>query len=658
VELHGHSPTRKVLSAGVHEVRLNLANRSVAFVRRKYLPPRLGVPAVTAAAVLLAALLYGSLTPPQLVHVNRLAGGEATEVNKDQPPGKSAGARAPEKAPDNPGLIQITGEVHLFDHDGRRLPAARGHLTWSDQDGSVKTTQWITDGHWYLEGWSGKLVLTDLGLNGLFGVPRLTEYSVSESCVLVIEVDIPAGSGLRVIDEESGESLHGVMAVPVRSMKQAENGLPPDGWQQRTDVSGGSSPLILSRQEGATTYWIGAPDTHAWRVVTVAGDRNGSLQTVALARGARVAVENTAPEPIPSRLTLRSSRWPVRSDILIDLDADGIVELSGLPPGEYSARFEIGPESKDGAILLREQPVVLSAGKTTTLMYQRHEVAPVVQGRLIWPAANQGLAPNLILGRTNASGYREVFRQRPDDWAQAGTTINWSFNAVPFGTYYLELEPLQQSFEITVDESSHSRRPTLTAEVAARVHFHIEPRECPAGSAPKVLWSRLFRTYSSALRLDDGSFSFACAPGEIQVLCSSELHQVNGLTMRGCGGMERYSVASGSNDLVLLLNDLVPPTSATLHLHESRVPIPLDPMILGQLTTKSISGDGRLTASTFVTSGGAMGSALIELSFSNPEIYEITLPKLMGYRAIAPIRLDLRDTIQRAVQVELIAEHP
>jgi hypothetical protein len=649
----------------VHEVHLNLHNRIVAFARKKYSLTRLGVAAAVAA--LFAAILYSSLTkegvpegdaPPPLLQANGPDVDKAIEENKDRGKGASGGTRTSEEARDHPGLIQITGEVHLFGHDGQRLPAGRGHLTWSAQDNSRTTTQWITDGHWHLEGWSGKLMLTDLSLSGLLGVPRVTEYSVSESCVLLIEVDIPAGCGLRVIDEESGESLHGIAAVPVGSAPQVQNGRPPDGWKQHAAVSGGSSPLILPRQKGATTYWVGVPATHAWRLVTVVGDRIGSLQTVALARGARLNVKNADPETIPRRLTLRSSRWPVRSDISISLDTDGTAEVSSLPPGEYSARFESGTEAKGGGILLREQQVILSAGTTTTLTYQRQAVAQVVGGSLVWPEANQDLVPNLILGRTSASGYREALRKRPDDWTLAGTTINWSFHEVPFGTYYLELEPLQQSFEIIVNESSHNRRPTLIAEVAARVRIHVEPSECPTGTAPKVFWSRLFRTYSSALQLADGSFSFACAPGVIQVLCSSELHEVNGLTLRGCGGMERYSVGPGSNDLVLLLDDLVPPTSATLRLHENQVPIPHDPMILGQLTTRSISGDGRLTDSAFVTGGGAVGSALIELSFSNPGIYEITLPRLMGYRAIAPIRLDLRDTNQRAVQIELIAEHP
>ena len=100
-----------------------------------------------------------------------------------------------------------------------------------------------------------------------------------------------------------------------------------------------------------------------------------------------------------------------------------------------------------------------------------------------------------------------------------------------------------------------------------------------------------------------------------------------------------------------------PPIAVDLHFHENGAPIPIDPEPFHPIRNgETLSGSGQYLGSTLSGSGLSARFSTFPLLFSGPGVYHFELPKVPGYRALEPLRIEVGERSGEVIEIELVPE--
>lgn len=170
--------------------------------------------------------------------------------------------------------------------------------------------------------------------------------AVPASLELLVRLRVAPRSILHVVDAQTREELRDVSLLRPVSQRGDDPSHPGLEQDRLRVASGLDSPIDLSQFSDALFEWerarfhVGAPG-RAWELAEVHWQEGGET-TVALELGATLLVETSGVAPNSGTRLRVCCRIPFTPWLDVPLAADGLLELSGLPPGHTSVAAEIG----------------------------------------------------------------------------------------------------------------------------------------------------------------------------------------------------------------------------------------------------------------------------------------------------------------------------
>lgn len=544
--------------------------------------------------------------------------------------------------------IVVSGELRLFDWDGKRMPVLGGYLLLRQGTDEPLLAR-LESGLWTTTLSPGPVRVERLTLSGVVAELRESGFQVEDTRSVTLDADVIQGTALRVVDASTGNELTGVWAVPARSAEDLLLAIPPESALWGAAVRDRPSPVVLPRQQESWTFWVGAPPEYAWRSVTIEKGQPGRVRTVALWPAGALTIGLGGPRTEGVLLlSVRRTEDLDRADrVTLECRVGEDARVDGLAPGEYACRLSHGQ-----AGLLGERLVEIRQGVEERLDWTVPQARSELQGALRWPVENGDIAPRLELHRTSLDGTLELASSEPEVFESDGPDYVWSFGERAPGAYTIVVEPIRQTVSVSVSAENETARVSIEGEPAARVRVHPV---APDGEVPEELeicWSRAGLSEVPARREElDGSFVFACVPGPVQV---------SWLDL-GCFCVvpRSFDVAAGPNDLVVELSSAgASPDgeseTVTVRFHEAGVPVPVDPEPWHpSVIAHTFSGSGRYLGPLFSTSGlSAHRSSSLELRFSGPGAFAFDPPKVPGYRDLQAMRVEVGG--RKVVEIELV----
>lgn len=527
-----------------------------------------------------------------------------------------------------PERAHLMGEVLIYDGRGELMAVPRGHVIFHEE-GEEDRAAWLNGATWVATVRPGALRVTQLNLNGVLANLRKSEFTiVPGSNSVVLEADIVDGTGLRVVDADTGSDLTGVWVVPARSMEELMLGVPPESAMAGSLARGEDSPIELPRPDGAWTFWIGSPPHYAWRSVTVEGGKPGTLRTIALERGGGFTTRIVGATPEGAAVRIRRRGVPFDHAVR-SCKSGGEARFEGLEPGEYYCALT----QDDGSIVGETIADVDVDAQTLVEIAIPKRLGRELHGQLAWPLSYEAIAPSISLFRRRLDGSLEELESEPAVWHRQGGNSNWSFGDKPPGSYLLVVQPIQQVVPIVHEklETSHD----IEVPELASVLVHTHGLDSVTDQQFDLLWSCVEGMSSSALRLADDTFEFYCAPGEVKLIWG-------GLACN-CWSEASFKVLAGPNDLVVDVESKPPYSTLEVKIRflESGIPVPVDiePWALPEIASPLAGGGEYLGPRGGEVKGLSARFSELHLAFSAPGLYRIKPPVIAGFRPVEPFQL-------------------
>lgn len=363
----------------------------------------------------------------------------------------------------------------------------RGRVIVTDRDGSVRDDH---DGEFALVVWQGDIgrhervwfkagewtasIAVEQPIEGLSADELFAgelaavvddpseRVDVPASGELTIRAHVPPAVVLRVVDVATGADLHGVSLVRADSFSDEAAGHPGFEFTERRVATGLASPVDVNRHAAALGRWgeqrvlVGAPG-YAWSLVEF-DFANGGERTVALERAAELSILVRGVDPqAGERLRLRSA---VVTRPLLDLalTADGAIEVDALAPGEVRVSAEIGPWINGPPLVVGEGTVVLRAGERGSLALDLAPAPKLVSasaaGIVFIAESWEGVQPlgNLELIGTplgGREGRKRVALRRTTSSRDGYDAFHWACTDVQVGRHEFEVD--EPRFSVVLD---------------------------------------------------------------------------------------------------------------------------------------------------------------------------------------------------------------
>ena len=626
---------------------------------------------------------------------------EREEVRQDAPE-----AGIPELAPDAPPA-GISGRIVVVDESGVEHRAESGTLTimlWTGNRGTEGDPVPVRDGSFVLPATEGDGVQFRTATLGDRSVVLEQDRFALPVANLELRGRWPRPTTLRVIDATTRRDLSDVTVVHVRNWREDEATHPGTWSSERALVESGVSPLALDRPQqrlGRSDQVLVGAGGYAWASTHLDFDAGGT-HLVELLPGADLTVElqgslptnrgrdrpqvrlrrPAAPRDFPSLDAflerLRDApasefpggvRWtdeearlhhaqlaerverlrgPV---VLFDVARDDApMTWRGLPTGDFSVSIEVG-DHWDDPLVLGSSPVTLRAGQetraTVTLSSPPSAELVPLAGTLFFPPEWGDmrlvfrLEPQDLKGASSSDDISLDLKQMQPVASTPGL-YRWDAGRVHPGGYVVQSYALEYQDYIETGPQGRSDAAITIAPPAdvvvdlrdrftglpvpgVTLHWNCKrPARSSGGSLGSATWDSASQTYG---------FRAPAVPVELSAFGDDiEIVDVHLLELR-----------PGANAFTL---HAVRVATVELELREDGRLVHFPHEWFWDLTVTAVGGAGTGRAGRASETRGT-------IRFSEPGLYEITVPELPGYAPIAPFRIGVpgRQSIEHVLEV-------
>lgn len=569
-------------------------------------------------------------------------------------------------------LVTVGGRVLVVDEQGVERPAGGGSFLLRTWEGRRSTEQPrsvpIDAGRWTADVPTGRtLQATEVALDGLdvllvrFGdtdtVPGAHIAPVPDDGVLDIVVRTVRSSVLIVRSARTGLDLSDVELRACGGWRHGDGPHEPEDDEDCVAFDGLSSPIDLDEVVVATlgrlascVLWARAPG-HAWGTLE-ADFRLGGERLLVLddAGGLEVLVRGVrrADRPVVRVFTAdEADDTPVRERPLLE---DGTLTFPSLAPGSYRVAAQLGEWYREPHDLASATVEVRpGATSTTTLLleFAGEIVRAPLAGRLVVPAAwevervflTAKLLDTPVGGQQARMSLHDASLEPVPD---APDTRSWRFPDVQPGRW--ELGVHEPSFSIVVDVPPEGREDVLV-EIPPPATVDLTIRDAGTGELAdiaRILWNprRPEGVTGGSLESvdrdpDTGRFLFRAPRGEVVVRIHEPAYAFF---------METLVVGPGRSVHELELSRAC---GITLVLHDGETTVPWDHAWgMPHLARAGEEANG--------LRGMRPGADDLGITVAEPGAWQLTLPEIPGFEAVAERTVEVPAAGYAEVVVELV----
>jgi hypothetical protein len=365
--------------------------------------------------------------------------------------------------------LRLHGRLIVLGVDGAELPPQDGRFeltSWRGDSGGLNEVE-VRQGLWDVAIEDAQ-ALTALevdelrcgDLNPTIESPR-GRAPVPDNRELVIRARVPRPTILRVVDRDAGIDLAGVQIVRAASFRVDTAAHPGSDYADRVVGRGLRSPVLIDELELDTIrrqpaqLLVGATG-YAWEALKLDLSLGGE-RTVSLEPGGDLEVLVSGVQgDSGSHLRLRSAKGS-HPALDIQLAQDGTSSFTGLAPGSYTVRAEIG-EWFRSPLVLGETAVEIRAGSSVraslvleaTPRLERANAAGVVYLPVEWKQDRVVVSLELLDTALDGSDSHSILTVEKEPVERDGlAAYRWSRQGLQAGRY--ELEVSDPSYSVVID---------------------------------------------------------------------------------------------------------------------------------------------------------------------------------------------------------------
>jgi hypothetical protein len=562
------------------------------------------------------------------------------------------------------GMIEplLKGTLRVWTPTGMELPAGDGWIEFQVHQRSFATPLRIVvhNGSWSidsdeLKGFN-KLTIADIWSHG--GPAALMEKLELHELPASRTVDLRAmqtePTVLRVVDATSGLDLDDVKIANPRDFPYSDLAHPGMNVSSRLVLEGQHSPLsvpesLLGTAFGRTrdTFSVAASG-YAWQLVRLDLEKGGERRVDLKPAGTLTVILEGVDPDAAAELRLTSVEIQ-RLAAVETVEEDGPIEISGLAPGTYSARVEVGPWYDNPWILGEAEAIVIAASRSEVKL--ELAAAPELQltnasGLVLVPEAwkSDDLRGSLDLIGTPLAGFKahhSFSMYRAKSPRPGFRAFSWHEPKLQVGPYELEINA--PSFKERIEVTGIDRSPFVT-EVPPPAELVIEFVDAFTGlsvQSDELKWSPKLPEGVTGTGLDSAEPGSAAGQYVIRAPAAPIVLRLN--DWRYLPVHEEVDLRHHSGFLTL---SLTPSLGFTIRLMDGETELPIPDHSGGwPVPAEGTMGEAKLM------SGEQFGR---RFQVSEPGIHMLELVAPDGYESLQPLRVEVLASEWRTVEVPLV----
>ena len=556
-------------------------------------------------------------------------------------------ALAPSPTSSEPSRV-LRGTVVVVDELGRELPEPNGTFLLSlDAEGVVRSQDVPFErGRWEValepEGRATTVALFDAQVGTRFAriESPADKVALPESLELVVRLLLPTPPRLRVLDAETGGDLADITLV--RTQGYPLDGLAHPGlaFAERRVASGLASPIALEPYLDQLALWdelrvLVGVDGHEWGLATIDLLVGGESQIV-LRRGGALSLEVRGADAASkaARVRFRGAGQGLPW-LEFELGERDHFELEGLPPGNLGVAAELGSLFEKPIVLGATEAIVSAGGRAHAKLelaaapeFVAASCAGTVFVHRAWNCTSMRLVLRLIDAPARGQEARcDVFAM-PEPSSRAGfDAFRWSAKDLQAGRYLIELSSpnLTSRFDLPPEG-----RDDLELVIGAPVELRLRVLDAVTGEdlrTAEVVWharrpEQRPTGFSDVSRFDASLDRYvvrsAAVPIELWVT-------VDGYSP----SFSELDLSTGTTEHTVRLERAC---AIVLRLKAGDVALTIPSGWSASPTSPSTGGETRMIE---------FGTSEARFVVSAPGTYELTPPKLSGYKDPGPQRIEV-----------------